>query len=394
MEFVPNDKVIIDTLDVIRNSMSTKDDVLDIKNRLSTEELSIAISKAIEVHDTQRQKALEEKEKELTNEFRGRSFIDEFLKQYEVRPGSAKALKGTNTYKQMRSLINAFSPHFIGDKHLLDVTEDDVNEFYDYLQDEDYATSSIDRIRLAVKLLYDYIIEQQRLGHYPEVVKKNLFERIVIQPERVARQGLTDDQVIRFIDTGNYTGGAYADMAFIAEMLAGTGMRPGELLRVEIQDINTRDRTIDIHLTKTDKPRTIVYPTVLQAKLLRMINGKSKSDKLINYKLSVIERYFSVLGQAAKIEIRSKTRKEQVLNNETGKVEEVFKLDNVTPHRLRHSFISNLLNNGVNAAWVAKQVGHQTGSQTTTTYFDLDLQNLQKELDKYTPLNKVKELRL
>jgi hypothetical protein len=43
---------------------------------------------------------------------------------------------------------------------------------------------------------------------------------------------------------------------------------------------------------------------------------------------------------------------------------------------------------------VAKQVGHQTGSQTTTTYFDLDLQNLQKELDKYTPLNKVKELRL
>ena len=34
-------------------------------------------------------------------------------------------------------------------------------------------------------------MEQQTIGHYPEVVKKNLFEKIVVQPERVARQGDT-----------------------------------------------------------------------------------------------------------------------------------------------------------------------------------------------------------
>jgi len=388
------DKTIYDTLDTIKNKMSTKEDVKDIKDKLSVEELSIVIGRALKAAEMEQQKALDEKNKLLIDEFRKRQFIDEFLKQYEVKPGSTKALKGTSTYKWMRSLLATFSPNFIGDKNLLDVTEDDVNAFYDNLLDEDYATGSIDSIRKALKQLYGYIMEQQTAGHYPEVIKKNLFEKIVVQPERVARQGLTDEQVVRFIDAGNYTGGAYADMAFIAEMLVGTGMRPGELLRVEVQDINTKDKTIDVHLTKTDKPRTVVYPTILHSKLLRVIAGKSRSDKLIDYKLGAVDRYFAVLGDAAKIEIRSKTRKEQVLNKETGKVEDVFKLDNVSPHRLRHSFISNLLNNGVNAAWVAKQVGHQTGSQTTTTYFDLDLQNLQRELDKYTPLNKVKELKL
>jgi integrase len=388
------DQEIFDTLDTIKNKMSTKDDVKDIKDKLSVEELSIVIGRALKAAEMEQQRVMGERNKALMGEFRARPFIAEFLKQYEVKPGSTKALKGTNTYKQRRSMISTFSPNFIGDKNLLDVTEDDVSEFYDYLLDEDYATSSIDSIRKTLKLLYEYIMEQQKIGHYPDVVKKNLFERIVIQPERVARQGLTDEQVIRFIDTGNYTGGTYADMAFIAEMLVGTGMRPGELLRVEIQDINTKDRVIDVHLTKTDNPRTVVYPSVLHGKLMRQINGKSKSDKLIEYKLGLIDKYFTVLGQAAKIEIRSKTKKERVLNAATGQMEEVFKLDNVTPHRLRHSFISNLLNNGVNAAWVAKQVGHQTGSQTTTTYFDLDLQKLQQELDKYTPLNKVKELRL
>jgi len=57
--------------------------------------------------------------------------------------------------------------------------------------DEDYATSSIDSIRKTLKLLYEYIMEQQTIGHYPEVVKRNLFEKIVVQPERVARQGDT-----------------------------------------------------------------------------------------------------------------------------------------------------------------------------------------------------------
>lgn len=329
------EKEIINALDAIQSKMSTKDDVKDIKDKLSPEELSVVIGKALKAAEIEAQKAQEEKEKELISEFKKRPFIDEFLKQYEVKPGSTKAQKGTNTYKQMRSLINTFRPNYLADKNLLDVTEDDVNEFYDDLLDEDYATSGIDRIRKALKQLYDYIKEQQAEGNYPEVVKKNLFEKIVIQPERAARQGLTDGQVVHFIDVGNSIDGIYGDMAFIAEMLVGTGMRPGELLRVEVQDINTQDRTIDVHLTKTDKPRTVVYPKVLQSRLLREIKGNSKSDKLINYKLGLIDRYFPVLGQAANIEIRSKTKKEQALNPETGNVEEIFKIDNVIPHRLR-----------------------------------------------------------
>jgi len=110
------DQAIFNTLDIIKNKMSTKEDVRDIKEKLSVEELSIVIGRALKAVEMEQQKAQEEKNKALIGEFRARRFIDEFLKQYEIKPGSTKAQKGTNTYKQRRSMISTFSPNFLGDK--------------------------------------------------------------------------------------------------------------------------------------------------------------------------------------------------------------------------------------------------------------------------------------
>lgn len=399
METKTTETAIFQTLNTINEN------VTDIKEKVSPGELTKAVVLAFQYTEELEKKKKFEAQENARKELYARDLVNEFItKKYGVEKKGTE--KKSDKPKQAKSIAKQFLD-FIGDKHILDISKEDVSEWYDIMLDEDKTTLTIDTYRKMMKALFDYIMDEQEKLNV-KVVPQNYFAKVIVTPLRVARSALTDEQTVKFIDmaveAGKKVNPVFGDVAFFAEMLVGTGMRPGELLRVRVRDFEFKDKTILIPETKTDLARMVAYPSVMQSRIIRWVKekGLKLDDRLIDYKYDTIRGYFKRIADAVDIEIKSRSKmvtvKDEkgnpVIDKATGQPLKTQAIETIKPHMLRHTFDSNLLNNKVPAEWVAKQMGHTTGSQTVTTYFDVDLQALLKELDKYTPLNRVKELKL
>ena len=137
----------------------------------------------------------------------------------------------------------------------------------------------------------------------------------------------------------------------IMEILYATGIRVGELVNIKIKDINKSERTILIH-GKGSKERFANY-------------GEYASDIL---KLYLSDSYPSL----------NKYHSEYlILNNQGRKITErgiryiltnmIKKTSihkNISPHMLRHSFATHLLNEGCDILSVKELLGHESISST------------------------------
>lgn len=138
----------------------------------------------------------------------------------------------------------------------------------------------------------------------------------------------------------------------ILTMLYSTGLRVNELLTLHIQQIDFNNRTIHVR-GKGDKDRIVLFDKdtgVLIKKFLLIHNGVS--DYLFNTRTGehLQSRYIQVgIKEYAK---------------------EACITKRVTPHVLRHSFATHLLNNGVNIRIIQSLLGHSSLS-TTQVYTEL-----------------------
>ena len=113
----------------------------------------------------------------------------------------------------------------------------------------------------------------------------------------------------------------------ILEMLYATGIRVGELVNIKIEDINKSDRKIII-LGKGNKERNVIYGDYCEDHI-----GEPLTERGIRYILS-----------------------ELIKNTSLTK--------NISPHMIRHSFATHLLNEGCDLLSVQKLLGHESISAT------------------------------
>lgn len=145
--------------------------------------------------------------------------------------------------------------------------------------------------------------------------------------------------------TGNNQ--AKAAIAIIYE----TGIRLQELLDLEAKDIDPKTKTIRIH-GKGNKERTVYYGELTQ-KYGRCWRGKQHTQR------GVRRLVFEAL--------RPYTKSPQV-----------------SPHALRHTFASELLNNGMSITAISKLLGHEH-IETTEIYAKLANQTTRNLYNQYQP---------
>jgi len=149
----------------------------------------------------------------------------------------------------------------------------------------------------------------------------------------------------------------------IISMLYGLGLRISELSSIKLEDI--KDGWISIH-GKGNKTRELpILPT-----LMRMIDNYTQTYTPKKY---LFEKSNTPLNQA---QLRYKITK-------------VFKKHGIkaTPHQLRHSFASHLLNGGARISDVSELLGHATMA-TTQVYTKLEDKKKLSEYLKAHPLAK------
>jgi site-specific recombinase XerD len=247
---------------------------------------------------------------------------------------------------------------FLKGKELTQVTSVDGNhieEFKKDLLEKKYTAKSVSRKLNAIKTFFRFLTEEGLITQNPaDSVSHPKYEikapRILSQMEyRAIRDASRED----------------VRVSTIIELLLQTGIRIGELARLEISDVKDRGLTIrayeshkvrEIPLNKAAQKALQAYlglrPKVRTRALFVTKNGR---PFLVRNIRSAIERYFRIAG-----------------------------LDNAKVNDLRHTFIAHQLTAGNSVVLIQKLVGHKRLS-TTERYLEFVKSRSQEEV-------KIKEL--
>ena len=159
----------------------------------------------------------------------------------------------------------------------------------------------------------------------------------------------------------------------ILEMLYATGVRVSELVNIKLKDIDYSEKTIKI-LGKGSKERVVIYGSFCEEALERYL--EDGRIKLLNNKED--NGYLFLNKDGNKITERS-IRK--ILDNIITKAA----LDiHVSPHMLRHTFATDMLNSGADLISVKELLGHES-LNTTSIYTHVSQEQIKKVYEMAHP---------
>ena len=234
-------------------------------------------------------------------------------------------------------------------KEILDfkkVKYNDIRMYLRYLKEEkNEKNSSICRNLSALRTFYNYLITK-------EITESNPFIYLngPKKEKRLPRYFEYNEleELFKVPDLKDPFG---QRNRLILEMLYATGMRVGELVSIKVKDINIEEGTILI-LGKGNKERITHFGEYAKDILLLYLEDGYKKLNKNNLE------YLFINNKATKLTERGVR---DILNNI---IKETDLSKHISPHMLRHTFATHLLNEGCDILSVQKLLGHESISAT------------------------------
>lgn len=261
--------------------------------------------------------------------------------------------------------------NFLKDRgiNFLEISLNTGREFAYYLNKKSFKPSSINRKLSSVRNFYRFLISE-------EIIRDNPFDQIenVKAEQKLPRYIYSNeiDELFNSIDRNNHLGNRnYA----ILELLYGTGIRVSELCNIKLQEIDFYNDNILIS-GKGGKERYVPMHQFVKESLLDYINT-SRNYLLAQNKGEVVENLF-INHRGGPLTTRGVR---VILNNIT---EQAALNLQISPHMLRHSFATHLLDNGADLRSVQELLGHENLS-TTQIYTHISKEKLKESYMTYHP---------
>lgn len=258
------------------------------------------------------------------------------------------------------------------DRHEIDVvhaTLDDLQAFmYDSFKD---IASVRTQARLVAGihsfyrfLLYHHYIEQDP-SELLETPKKEMHLPQVLSLEEI-------DSMIAQIDMSKREG--HRNRAII-EILYGSGLRVSELVNLKLSDMYINEGYMRI-LGKGNKQRLVPISAVAKEWIGYWLIARNELDVKPEAKdIAFLNRYGRQLTRAMIFTIIKTLAREAGIQK------------TISPHTLRHSFATHLLQNGADLRIIQQLLGHESIS-TTEIYTHVDIKDLREAVMKYHPENR------
>lgn len=245
-----------------------------------------------------------------------------------------------------------------------DISKNEIRAYLGQLSRDRLQKKSIARKLSAVKSFFKYLTKQQIISANPaKLIATPKFERKM--PAFLGQEQVRD--VFDYVDAGTPEG--LRDRA-ILELFYGCGIRLSELTGLNFSDINFTGGTLSV-FGKGAKQRIIPM-------------GKHAGAALqgyIDYRRSVssADKNAVFLGKNGKR--ITPLAVQRLVKRALEKVSDAKKL---SPHILRHSFATHLLDNGADLRAVKDLLGHENLS-TTQVYTHVTVDRLKKVYEKAHP---------
>ncbi|MBL4935102.1 tyrosine-type recombinase/integrase [Clostridium sp. YIM B02515] len=276
--------------------------------------------------------------------------IDKMIKDLEIRG------RTPNTIKNMVWSIKNFSKFYNQPPELLG--EHDIINYLDYcINQKKLCRGTVNAINSALKIFYVVTLE----GSWSDL-------RIPrIRYDKKLPSYLTKEEVKVLLD--NIT---YLKHKVILSTIYSSGLRVSEAVNLRISDIMSKEMKIRVRVGKRNKERY----TLLSEKNLLLLREYWKKFRYKNYSP---DDYLFISRQTG----------EQLTNRGVeAAMEKAVKKAGInkkaTPHTLRHSFATHLMNDGVDLVTIQALMGH-SNIKTTSIYLhvkDYQTLNITSPLDR------------
>ncbi len=287
-----------------------------------------------------------------------RDKIEKFLSylQYERNASSHTVSSYGRDLSQFASFAEAEGVKLRAVDHLF------IRRFLSYLHSLGLEKSSLARKLAAIRSFLEYAREKAWLAENPA--------KVVATPKKEKKIPgfLSEEEVAAFLDLPSEDDPLARRDRAILEMLYATGVRVSELVGLNEDDINLREKLI-------------------------LVRGKGKKERLVPFGRKAalaLEAYLQVrpLLLAKAVSGRAAGTRAVFVNKAGGRltcrsvqriVQKYLKRramqKRISPHSLRHSFASHLLSRGADVRAIQELLGHESLA-TTEKYTHLDLRRL------------------
>lgn len=286
---------------------------------------------------------------------------DALLKEY-LR--EAKRHYAEGGYKIAEGTLRKFK-EYLGDKKVSKAKLEDVREFLWERAEKGIREGTMKHYLTNLKEMYRYFATYHPELDTPDLNGLSIKDFSANLPEPIERKPLTEEEVDRLINEPSNT----RDRLIIA-MLYYTGLRANEIANMKVGDVDLEKRLVHVRAenAKTGKSRRVRIPRRLVPLIKTWLERDRPSylgsqDSLCLF----ISKADGGLCNKQIAEIVKKNAEEVGIQEVLGETSDGRKLHKVTPHALRHTFATHLLNQGVRPEHVGKLLGHEN-LETTMRY--------------------------
>lgn len=292
------------------------------------------------------------------------NIINNFLSYLTAEKGLAR-----NTIESYSFDLKKFEKFlFLNNKDIISFSKSDIVDFIENLRNEGYSVSSICRFISTIKGLCKYLLIE---GITNEDPSENLQspKRWENLPKSLSISEI--EAILGSSCSSKKTSSPSAVRDYVMfELLYSSGLRVSELISLKLEDIN------------------------LEAGFIRVL-GKGSKERIVPIHARAIERLRRYVSQDRQEILKKKTSSYLFITNRGEpmtrqrfwqKIKEVGrKLQlNISPHTIRHSFATHLLEGGADLRSLQKMLGHSDIS-TTQIYTKVTAERLKQVYSKYHP---------
>ena len=228
-----------------------------------------------------------------------------------------------------------------------------------FLVDSGLNTVSVNRKIASLKAFYKFLMKTKQISVSPLLKHRALKTSKNIQipfseKEMDSLDGVFKDDT----DFDSLRG------RLMIEMFYATGMRRAEMINLRCKDVNVGAATIKV-LGKRNKERIVPMLSMLAERIELYLKERSNLEELVDFE------YFFVTSKGLKL---SQSFVYRTINLYFSNVSEKVKK---SPHVLRHTFATHMLNNGADLNSIKELLGHSSLA-STQVYTNSSLSELKK----------------
>ena len=249
------------------------------------------------------------------------------------------------------------------DKDYYETNNSDIYNYLKELEKEKYSIYSVVRKISSIKSFYNFLNEENIYKTNIDIERPRFYKKLP--------KVLTIDEVDKLLDIELKTPFDYRNKAML-ELMYATGLRVSELINLTPLNIDL-DKKIVRCYGKGNKER--IVPIGNTACKYLKIYLEEYRDALT--KKTLCDNIF-LNNHGKKITRQGFFKNLKIIANKQGIT------DDITPHMLRHSFATHLLNNGADLRSIQLMLGHENIS-TTGIYTNVGTEKIKENYDLYYP---------